>query len=120
MTKKQEDNLQEKYMDGEVLFRKYFEMGDAKSFLRLRNFCVSKGMVSPTGSAPTAMGMWKSMWRWASLKENKDTAWEVYREFNQEVSYEDWVTSMKDKIKKAWQYRTKSRYERFLRDNGWH
>lgn len=65
------------------------------------------------------MGLWKAMWRWASLKENKDSAWEIYRQSHPEVTAEQWKSMMLDKIKKAWQYRTHARYERFLRDNGW-
>lgn len=116
---KRSDNLQEKYMDGEVLFRKYFELGDAASFVRLRAFAISKGMVSSSGDEPTTMGLWKAMWRWASLKENKEHAWQIYQATHPNVSREEWDMLMLDRIKKAWQYRTNSRYEKFLKDNGW-
>jgi len=43
-----------------LLYRKYFEMGDAKSFVRLRAFAVSKGMVSSKRVRPYGHGIMES------------------------------------------------------------
>jgi hypothetical protein len=120
MTRK---NLTEKYLDGEVLFRKYFEMGDAKSYGRLARWALSEGMarkINPSKSNPDGlphMGVWKSMWRWAST--HGDQAWKIYLEHVPDASYEQWILDMRDKILTAWQYTTNSRYERFLKEYGW-
>lgn len=122
---KRNPNLKEKYLDGEVLFRKYFEMGEAKSIKRLARWAISVGMAKPTKVSknnpegiPT-MGVWKSMWRWASLKENRDTAWEIYKKYNSKKSFAEWVEYMKDNIHTAWQHSTEAKYNKFLKDNGW-
>ena len=106
-------------MDGEVLYRKYFELGDAASFVRLQRFAEFKGMVDSKGNIPTLMGIWKSMWRWASLLENKETAWSIYHQYDPSMSREDWDRMMAEKIKKAWQFPTPSRYNKFMKENGW-
>lgn len=112
-------NLREKYLDGENLFRKYYEMGDAKSIGRLTKYAISQGMTSSSGQEPTQMGVWKSMWRWASLKENRETAWKIYKQFNPSHTPEYWVEYMIGNIKTAWQFPTNSKYIRFLKENGW-
>lgn len=113
MIKQRNPNLRESYLDGEELFYKYFEMGDAKSIPRLVIFMQKKGIQT------TDMGVWKSMWRWASLKENKVAAYRIYKDFGGEASWEQWVDDMKDIIRTAWQHQTDAKYNRFLRDNGW-
>ena len=110
----------ETYLNGDVLFRKYYEMGDAKSITRLRKFAISQGMVSSTGKEPTDMGVWKAMWRWASLKENAYKAWEIYSNRDgQECNFDEWVEVMKKTIRAAWQHPTEAKYNRFLKENGW-
>lgn len=111
-------NLKEKYLDGEVLFRKYYEMGDARTIQRLRKFAVSQGMSSSTGKEPTPMGVWKAMWRWASLKENCQSAFEIYRTWTSK-EFDEWNEYMLKTIKTAWQFTTVAKYQRFLKQNGW-
>ncbi len=112
-------NLREKYLDGGKLFRKYFEMGDVKSIGRLTKFAISQNMTSSTGQKPTQMGVWKSMWRWASLKENSEIAWQIVQEYNAYKSWSEFCADMKDKILTAWQHPTNKKYEKFLKENGW-
>ena len=107
-------NLKEKYMDGGELYRKYWEMGDARNIARLVKYVQSK-----TGTKPTHMGVWKSMWRWASLKENRDIAWEIYQKWNDDVTFEKWTVMMVERIRKAWQHPTDAKYNKFIKDNGW-
>lgn len=124
----------ERFLDGEKLFRHYCAMGDAKSISTLARWAVAEGMVSQSGNVPTRMGVWKAMWRWASLKENKDVAYNILLQssldmkrddgwwkdyFRAEITREEWDKMMLQKIKSAWQYPTKSMYERFLKKNGW-
>lgn len=112
--KKRNPNLRESYMDGEVLFRKYYEMGDAKSIPRLVQYVYGQ-----TGTKPTDMGVWKSMWRWASLLENQRTAYRIYKECGGDLSWESWAADMRDVIRTAWQHPTEAKYQKFLRENGW-
>ena len=100
-------------MDGGVLYRKYWEMGDARSIGRLVKYVEGK-----TGTKPTHMGVWKAMWRWASLRENRDLAWEIYSQWN-EVTLEQWQSDMLERIRQAWQHTNKSKYEKFIKENGW-
>lgn len=117
---KRNPNLREKYLDGEKLYRKYFEMGDAKTIDRLVRWSISQGMKSSKGNEPTHMGVWKAMWRWASLKENKEIAWEIFRHYNFNSLRAEWDKDMVDnKIKAAWQHPTDAKYRRFLKENGW-
>jgi len=117
-------NLREKYLDGERLFRKYFEMGESKSIILLTEWAITEGMKSSKGGEPTPMGVWKAMWRWASLKENRVSAYQIYydslfKDGNQ-ISFDEWAKEMiKIKIPSAWQHTTHAKRDRFLKENGW-
>jgi hypothetical protein len=54
-------------LDGELLFNRFYvEMGPAGSMAKLAEWCKGQGFINPkTGKAPTAMGVYLSMWRWA-------------------------------------------------------
>src|SRR5512147_842675 len=107
-------NLKSSYLDGEKLFRKYYEMGDAKSTSRLAAWAIAEGMAKPvkvTKKNPNGlpvMGVWKAMWRWASLKENRVKAYQIYYDslFKQggQMSFDEWAKDMiETKIPTAWQ-----------------
>lgn len=114
-------NLREKYLDGEKLFKKYFEMGESRSITLLTEWAKLEGMKSSKGNEPTPMGVWKSIWRWASLKENGDTAWSIFcAENGNKISVNEWKNDMiHRKIPSAWQHQTQAKYQKFLRENGW-
>jgi hypothetical protein len=113
-------NLREKYLDGEKLFRKYFEMGESRSINLLTEWAITEGMTSSTGQEPTDMGIWKAMWRWASLKENKDVAWKIAFQHGGCTNPDEWEKEMVNiKIPSAWQHSTRAKRERFMRENGW-
>lgn len=113
-------NLKEKYLDGEKLFRKYYEMGESRSFGLLAEWATLEGMKSSSGKTPTPMGVWKAMWRWASLNENKGLAWKIYNQSVPNSSMSDWAKDMvKVKIPSAWQHQTNAKYQKFLKENGW-
>lgn len=112
-------NLREKYLNGEALFRKYWEMGDTRSVALLAEWAILQGMKSSKGTEPTIMGVWKAMWRWASLKENRETAWEIVSQHSQ-MTRSQWINDMLiTKIPTAWQHPTNAKRDRFLRENGW-
>ena len=122
------------FMDGEKLFIKWCEMG-GYSVARLCNFAISEGMKNTVGRNPTRMGAWKAMWRWASMKENKDRAFELFSKiYTNKVIQEDpwigqffpdgltetaWKTFMLEKIQSAWQHTSEIKEYRFLEKNGW-
>jgi len=119
-------NLREKYLDGEKLFRKYFEMGEARTVQKLSRWAINEGMArrvkrtkdNPDG-LPT-MGIWKAMWRWASLMENSTIAWNIFNQYIDTVSWEEYKQDMvTHKIKAAWQHPTDKKRNKFLKDNGW-
>lgn len=112
-------NLREKYLDAEKLFRKYWEMGEKRSINLLTEWAISQGIQSPSGKNPTPMGIWKAMWRWASLKENKDKALKIAQEF-EAINPDRWNKEMiLIRIPTAWQHPSKVRRERFMKENGW-
>lgn len=120
-------NLRESYLDGEKLFRKYFEMGEARSTVRLATWAVSIGMARPVkkGSKNNkhglpVMGVWKAMWRWATVKENFQAAWEIYRQYVPNASWTEYRQDIIDsKVRAAWQHPTEAKRNKFLRENGW-
>jgi|SRR5690349_1188727 len=113
-------NLREKYLDGERLFRKYFEMGESRSIYLLTEWAKTEGMKSSKGNEPTPMGVWKAIWRWASLQENFQTAWKIYQDNNDNASWSNYRKDMiKTRIPSAWQHATQAKYHKFLKDNGW-
>ena len=124
---KRNSNLREKYLDGEKLFRKYYEMGDSRTITLLTEWAITEGMTSSKGTQPTEMGVWKAMWRWASLKENRETAWEISKDATYGSTKNPfkftkgmWVKDMiKVKIPSAWQHATVAKKEKFMRENGW-
>lgn len=79
------------------LFVKYYQtMGTARSYIKLVNFCVIQGWVSPvTRKRPTRMSCWFSMWRWAIKPENQQDAYQIYnsslRDEGQYLSWEGWM-----------------------------
>lgn len=79
MKKRSNPILDKKYLDGEQLFKVYWqEMGSARSTVRLQRWCLSHSIVNPkTQNVPTRMGLWKAMWRWAS--ENREQAKEIWK-----------------------------------------
>jgi hypothetical protein len=127
MTHNRNQNLREKYLDGEKLFRKYIEMGDERSVYLLTEWAKIEGMKSSKGDEPTFMGIWKAMWRWASLKENRETAWKLAQNQNFGTSkhrfqynLDRWNKEMiQVRIPSAWQHATQAKYQKFLRENGW-
>lgn len=125
MKRQRNPNLRESYMDGEVLYRKYYGMGDAKSIERLAYWAISNGVARPVQvneknpHGLPRMGVWKSMWRWASLRENSRAAYQIYKDSGGDISWEQWVKDMRDVIRTAWQHPTDAKYHKFLRDNGW-
>ena len=113
-------NLREKYLDGERLFRKYYEMGEDRTIQLLTEWAILDGMTSSKGTLPTPMGVWKSMWRWASLKENRDLAWKIYMEHCGKINYAEWKLEMIHiKVPSAWQHNSQVKRDKFLRENGW-
>lgn len=116
-----------KYMDGEYLFRYYFQtMGEARSFPKLIEHCRAEYVIHPeSGSPPTKMGLYKAMWRWATRKQNQRIAFDIYQnsELGEEYEYfetwEDWLDFLKDRIASAHQFAKPNEYRNFLRDNGY-
>lgn len=51
--------------NGEVLFKKYHEMGRAGSYKKLGRWAMENGMVNPNTGRISWMGPIFSMWRWA-------------------------------------------------------
>lgn len=103
------------YLNGEKLYRVYWvEMGDARSYKRLRNWCISNNMVNAkTHKPPTRMGLWKAMWRWAVTHQDK--AFEIMNEglrdsgelidrerFNQEMREKVLTSYQSDGFTKRW------------------
>ena len=112
-------NLREKYLDGEALFRKYWEMGEGRTIAMLTEWAILSGMKSAKGNEPTQMGIWKAMWRWASLKENRDCAWELVSQHTK-MTQSQWIADMKIvKIPTAWQHPTNTKRDKFMKENGW-
>lgn len=132
--------LREPFLNGEQIYKYYFSMGEAASVARLTRWAISSGMAKParkTKMNPEGlprMGVWKAMWRWASLKENRNDAYLIFAEFvktygwtgdtdfpwpkGTEISLSDWHRFMLPKIQTAWQFQY-NRHNRFLLENGW-
>lgn len=133
--------LKEPFLRGEELFRKYFSMGRATSTKRLARWALSIGMAKPVKQTKynkdglPCMSVWKAMWRWASLKENKDVAYQIFSDHvrlygwtvDTEYSWDegssvepsDWNRFMVQKIRSAWQYPFQGMFDHFLLKNGW-
>lgn len=113
-------------MDGEYLFKYYFEtMGESRSLIKLIEHCKTEYMIHPEqGKPPTKMGIYKAIWRWATVKENQSKAWEIYK--NCELGGEwkkiedsiEWISFLKERVSSAYQYDAKT-YKRFLVRNGY-
>jgi len=114
-------NKVNKYLDGETLFREYY-LGGKNTIVTLTEWAILEGMISSKGNKPTQMGIWKSMWRWASLKENKETAWQIIQSSlnGKAPKREHWEYDMIHvKIPSAWQHSTQRKLNKFLKKNGW-
>jgi hypothetical protein len=112
------------YLNGEALFKAYWEMNTAKSFKRLAVWAAEHGMTSPvTGKVPNKMSMYKSMYRWATRKENFDKSFEIvapiFRDNAQFITKSEWKEFLKERAKSAWQHNSQKNYERFLRQHGY-
>ena len=72
--------------DGETLFRKYWEeMGDARSLVKMRKWCIAEGYVHKNGTPATKMAIWFKMWRWALKPENQKKAQEIFNKASRDV-----------------------------------
>lgn len=130
--------LKEPYLDGKTLFEHYFKMGEAASITKLAAYAVSTGMTKVTYTNQMKlpkMGVWKAMWRWASLQENKDQAFQIFSNYvknygwtwdtdwtfpkGSDLSLSDWNRYMRKMIYSVWQHPTEMMYDRFLKKNGW-
>lgn len=131
----------EPYLSGEELYRYYFSMGDGASIQRLAKWAVSEDKAKSVRisyrnkEGLPFMGVWKAMWRWASLKENRNEAYLIFSDYVRKygwlddtdfpweagsvVSLSDWHRFMLKKIKTAWQFKKESYHKRFLLRNGW-
>lgn len=104
-----------RYLDGERLFEQYVLLGRAGSYKQLGNFAVSKGWVNPyTGKAPTKMGLWNSMWRWAL--RNPDKAHEMYSNYVLELdgdtlTDDEWYSLIESR---AYQCLSRPGYRKYL------
>lgn len=120
-------NLREKYLDAERLFRQYCEIGESRSISLLTEWAISQGMQSSSGNPPTPMGIWKAMWRWASMKENKEKAWNIAKDHIfgtslQRFKYtrDRWNKEMVlIRIPTAWQHQSEIKKQKFMKENGW-
>lgn len=132
--------LKDPYIAGKDLYEYYFSMGEAASIARLARWALANGKAKPVKKGPfnpeglPMMGVWKAMWRWASLGVNKNEAYSHFQVYvlkygwlddtdfpwpvGTVISLKDWHDFMQKKIRTAWQYEP-VRHERFLRENGW-
>lgn len=122
---KRSSNLKEKYLDGEILFKKYIEMGEDRTIQLLTEWAILQGMKSSKGKHPTEMGIWKAIWRWAST--HKSQAWELVKDetfgskknrfkYNKEKWEQEMVSI---RIPSAWQHPTNVKRDKFMREYGW-
>lgn len=117
-------NLREKFLDGEKLFYKYIDMGETRTIELLTEWAISQGMTSSSGTEPSQMGVWKAVWRWASL--HKNLAWravdgQIFGTKNNRFQYTEdtFKLYMREVIRTAWQFTTETKYQKFLQKNGW-
>lgn len=116
-----------RYMDGEYLFQYYFQtMGEARSLPKLVAHCKENYIIHPeTGKPPTRMGIYKAIWRWATKKENQQTAWEIYKnsqlgdEWKMITDWDEWMNFLKERITSARQFAKPNEYRNFLKYNGY-
>ncbi len=114
-------------MDGGFLFKYYFQtMGTARSMDKLVKLCASEGVLNPAyGNAPTRMGIYKSMWRWALKKENQKEAYEIYTSselgnlFPVVKTWEEWIEFLKSRIETAYQHGGIHEKNKWMKINGY-
>ena len=107
-----------KFLDGETLFRQFYViMGTAGSVLKLVEWCRTEGHINPrTGKAPTPMGVYQSMWRWAV--KNPSLARPMFAEYIKSLgkflSSDMWYETLNIRARAYLTYRG---YEKFLSKN---
>lgn len=95
-------------------------MGENRTILLLTEWAILEGMKSSSGQEPTEMGIWKAMWRWASMKENREAAWNIVNQNVENANYGEWKLDMiRVKVPSAWQHNSAAKRIRFLKENGW-
>lgn len=107
-----------KFLDGEMIFKRYAYLGRAASFSILRKWLIGQGVRNPvTNQPPCRMAIWNSMWRWALA--NPDVAKKYYDEylvqFGEYMSDSEWTEFLKSRARNLY---SPSRYERYKNDNG--
>lgn len=89
-------------LDGEMLFKKYCELGKSGSCGKLVEFLKSDGQRNPeTGRPFTKMGCWKIMWRWVLDNPVKARPmWASYvLDLGQFLSDDDWKETLNARAK---------------------
>lgn len=124
MSKPDMHKQRKKYLDGEMLFKKYWtEMGTARTYDALIRFCIANDIVNPfTGKPPNRMSVSKAMWRWAVRKKNFEVGYEIVNAAMKDeakfMSKEEWREFLYEKVGMAYQHDSAG-YKRFLKRNGY-
>lgn len=111
------------YLNGEILYRGYWGLGRARSTRHLVNIAIQNKMFNPqTGNPPHWQGCWKAAWRWALMKENHQTAYEVFNnamaDEGKYFTFEQFKTMLVEMYGDAFQPRTEAQRMKFLRNSG--
>ena len=97
--------MAKRVLDGELVFRKYWEMGRGASWLKVKRWFETQGYVSSTGQPYLRMTLWKSAWRWAV--QNSEKAYGIVQEtlvqYNDSMSKVEWEQELIEKGATAFQ-----------------
>lgn len=83
-------------------------MGEARSLPKLNRWAEASGFRNPiTGKPPSYTACYKAMWRWASLKENQQKAYEIAKEAlaaKGELEWDEFIEHLAYRCRIAFQY----------------
>lgn len=108
----------------EELYRVYIlEMGTARSYRRLANYCKEKGWTNRKGQVYHS-AVAKAVWRWATRLENFKKAYMLYQEAMRNegkfITEEDFKYKvLMERIYSAHQHQNQGKVDRFLRKHGY-
>ena len=87
-------------LEGEQFYRKYWEMGNARSWTKIQKWAKANGILTSRGQYPNRMSCFKAAWRWAFY--HQDVAKQIAQPFV-EFDDEQWQKEFLQKGVSAYQ-----------------
>lgn len=97
-------------LDGREFYKRYWEMGNARSWLKISKWAKMNGVLTSRGQYPNKMSCFKAAWRWAFY--HQDDAKQIAQPFAK-LDEQQWE---KEFLEKGWVAYQNKKYKKMLEE----